>query len=204
MNYSLNQLLEIIGANKNNIKLKTGDTVNFKLVSGEPVEAEIIGLNHDKLADEKGKARFTFKFTVDGEFEMNDDWTNKGGWRDSKMRNVYAQRFYKMLPAKLRKVIATVEKKTADGDDNNIVITHDKLFCLSKSEVKDESLCYADEGKQYQLFKERGTLNIKRWSWLRSPITGNSTSFWYVYTNGSNNNYHAYNTCGVCFAFAIK
>ena len=65
---------------------------------------------------------FALKDLLDGEFEMNETNTNIGGWRKSKMRNVYMPRFYKLLPKDLQGVIKSVLKETDDD------VTVDKLF----------------------------------------------------------------------------
>lgn len=205
MKYSLKEMLDILKSNRQNI-LKLGDTMSFELYTGEKVVAEIIGFNHDKIAGRKAKAKATFRFTIDGEFNMNDKWTNKGGWKNSKMRKVYCQRLFKLLPQELQEIIEEVEKETTKGNaSKELVKTRDRIFLLSLTEAVGDDYywsSYVKEGEQYELFKKKG-YKFSKWSWLRSPNTGISTYFWYVTNNGYNYNYGAYNTSGVCFAFAI-
>ena len=203
MNYSMIEMLKLIKTKRNN--LKVGDKMKFELYTGEKVEAEIVGFNHDVLANGKGIARATFRFTIDGEFEMNKDWTNVGGWEKSKMRNTYCKRVFKLLPIKLQKAIKTVIKETtAGGKSKELVKTKDKLFLFSLAETigNDGWLDYVEEGKQYELFRKKGS-TFKKWSWLRSPYPSNTSGFHCVISGGNGGISIAYVSCGVCFAFAI-
>lgn len=203
MNYSMIEMLKLVKT-KNN-KLKVGDKMKFELYTGEKVEAEIVGLNHDLLANRKGNARATFRFTIDGEFEMNEDWTNIGGWGKSKMRNAYCKRLFKLLPIELQKAIKPVIKETtAGGASKKLVETKDKLFLFSLAETigNDGWLSYIEEGRQYELFRKKG-YSFNKWSWLRSPYPFNTNDFRSVGSNGGSNGGSANYTHGVCFAFAI-
>lgn len=205
MKYSLKEMLDILKSNKQNT-LKLGDTMSFELYTGEKVVAEIIGFNHDKIAGRKAKAKATFRFTIDGEFNMNDKWTNKGGWKSSKMRKVYCQRLFKLLPQELQEIIEEVEKETTKGNaSTELVKTKDRLFLLSLTEAVGDNhywSSYVKEGEQYELFKKNG-YKFSKWSWLRSPHTSNTNNFYRVSTSGSSGSGYAHNAYGVCFAFAI-
>lgn len=203
MNYSMIEMLKLVKT-KNN-KLKVGDKMKFELYTGEKVEAEIVGFNHDLLANRKGNARATFRFTIDGEFEMNEDWTNIGGWGKSKMRNAYCKRLFKLLPIELQKAIKPVIKETtAGGASKELVETKDKLFLFSLAETigNDGWLSYVEEGRQYELFRKKG-YSFNKWSWLRSPNPSYTYGFHCVSSSGSGGSTSAYSTHGVCFAFAI-
>lgn len=203
MNYSMIEMLKLVKTKNNNLKI--GDKMKFELYTGEKVEAEIVGFNHDLLANRKGNARATFRFTIDGKFEMNEDWTNIGGWGKSKMRNAYCKRLFKLLPIELQKAIKPVIKETtAGGASKELVETKDKLFLFSLAETigNDGWLSYVEEGKQYELFKKKG-YSFKKWSWLRSPLPSSPYYFHYVSSGGGGSNYFADISYGVCFAFAI-
>lgn len=203
MKYSMIEMLQLIKTKKNN--LKVGDKMKFELYTGEKVEAEIVGFNHDVLANGKGNAKTTFRFTIDGEFEMNEKYTNLGGWGKSKMRNCYCKRVFKLLPIELQKAIKTVIKETtAGGASKELVKTKDKIFLFSLAETvgKDGWSPYVEEGKQYELFKKKG-YTFKKWSWLRSPNSTDTNSFHLVNTGGSSSSNNANFSYGVCFAFAI-
>ena len=203
MKYSMIEMLKLIKTKKNS--LKVGDKMKFELYTGEKVEAEIVGFNHDLLANRKGNARATFRFTIDGEFEMNEDWTNIGGWGKSKMRNAYCKRLFKLLPIELQKVIKPVIKETtAGGASKELVETKDKLFLFSLAETigNDGWLSYVEEGRQYELFRKKG-YSFNKWSWLRSPDPSSTNCFRCVGSSGSGDYGIAGNSYGVCFAFAI-
>lgn len=153
--------------------LRVGDEKEFELYTGEKVKAKLISLKpHDVRADYSPatKVRATFMFYVDGKYEMNEECTNVGGWKDCKMRNTYMQRFFKLLPEKLQNVIESVAK-TTNGE-----ITEDKLFILSEMEATGENnYSYGGEGKQYEFFKKNKLPS--KWCWLRSPNTNSGSSF---------------------------
>lgn len=203
MKYSMIEMLQLIKTKKNN--LKVGDKMKFELYTGEKVEAEIVGFNHDVLANGKGNAKTTFRFTIDGEFEMNEIYTNLGGWGKSKMRNCYCKRVFKLLPIELQRAIKTVIKETtAGGASKELVKTKDKIFLFSLAETvgKDGWSSYVEEGKQYELFKKKG-YSFKKWSWLRSPHPSYTHYFRIVYSSGNSGIGRASHASGVCFAFAI-
>lgn len=203
MIYSCDKMLDLIEANDK--KLKVGDKMRFDLYTGEKVVGEIMGFNHDTIAGSKQKAFATFRFTIDGEFEMNEEWTNEGGWTKSKMRKTYCERVFKLLPIRLQKAIQTVIKETTKGGGSSeIVRTKDKLFLLSVTEATGEHYwsSYVKEGEQYELFKKKG-YSFDKWSWLRSPNASYTSYLWYVNSSGSTRYDGANHTYGVCFAFAI-
>ena len=203
MKYSMIEMLKLIKTKKNS--LKVGDKMKFELYTGEKVEAEIVGFNHDLLANRKGNARATFRFTIDGKFEMNEDWTNIGGWGKSKMRNAYCKRLFKLLPIELQKAIKPVIKETtAGGASKELVETKDKLFLFSLAETigNDGWLSYVEEGRQYELFRKKG-YSFNKWSWLPSPNPSHTSNFRSVHSYGNSTNYGADGSYGVCFAFAI-
>ena len=141
---------------------------------------------------------------------MNEDFGNAGGWKKSKMRNVFMSRFLSLLPAELRDVIKPVVKLTGTGGgSDDITSTDDKLFLFSKAEVCGDSAYTADgEGEQYEYFKDAANRvkrrggSARRW-WLRSPILGYSTSFWCVIPLGGVGINGASISHGVSFGFCV-
>lgn len=192
--------------------LEVGDTKTITLYTGEIVELVIIGFNHDKLSEQDKKAGITFAFKdlLDGEFEMNGEYTNVGGWEKCKMRNEYMNRLFKLLPTELRSVIAVVDKNTSIGDESEeLKTTQDKLFLLSQSEVFGNSSYSADgEGEQYEYFKDNENRIAHRngssdWWWLRSPNVAYSTYFCVVDDYGGANYSVAGFSYGVRPAFCL-
>ena len=189
-----------------------GDTKTITLYTGEVVELAIIGFNHDKLSEQNKKASITFAFKnlLDGEFEMNGEYTNIGGWEKCKMRNEYMNRLFKLLPTELQSVIAVVDKKTSVGNESEeLKTTKDKLFLLSQSEVFGNSSYSADgEGEQYEYFKDNENRvahrnNSSDWWWLRSPNVASSSRFCNVTGNGFADYTTASDSHGVRPAFCL-
>lgn len=211
---------------------KVGDYKTVELITGEKIEVVILGFNHDVLsgtdADKTAPITFGMRGVLDGWYEMNDSNTNRGGWRDSKMRTVYMERFYTLLPADLQALIKPVVKLTGTGGGgNDIASTDDKLFLLSDVEVTGDEGNYADgaaEGEQYDYFKRLAAADtddedeptydrekaIKLRSngaaagwWLRSPHVSITTNFRYVINGGNINSNLAHYAYGVSFGFCI-
>ena len=83
-------------------------------------DLEIIGHNHDNLADESGKAPLTF-FCLDLptiQKPMNVNSTNEGGWELSYMRSFTNGELFNALPNELQNLIVDV-LKISDGGSNN-------------------------------------------------------------------------------------
>ena len=214
---------------------KVGDYKTVELITGEKIEVVILGFNHDVLsgtdADKTAPITFGMRGVLDGWYEMNDSNTNRGGWRDSKMRTVYMERFYTLLPADLQALIKPVVKLTGTGGGgNDIASTDDKLFLLSDVEVTGDEGNYADgaaEGEQYDYFKRLAAADtddeddedeptydrekaIKLRSnggscawWLRSPDVSDTADFRCVSDDGGITVSGANYTSGVSFGFCI-
>ncbi len=147
---------------------------------------------------------------------MNPTNTNAGGWRDSDMRR-YAQQVFELLPDDLRAVI--VPTKIVQVLNGERIECEERLFCLSRTQVfgndgNERLKTMEPEDSQLDIYKRRRN-RVKEYGndsrnprycywWLRSPYTGNTTYFNYVYSEGAgNNSYHASNSIGVCFGFCI-
>ena len=101
-------------------------------------ELEIIGHNHDYLANGQGKAPFTFFCTDLPKIKhaMNDKSTNVGGWQDSEMRTFTNGELFDALPEELQEIIEPVIKLSDDGTDNTTLVeTVDKCWLASYDEV---------------------------------------------------------------------
>lgn len=164
-------------------------------------DVEIIGHNHDDLADDSGKAALTF-FCVDLpniQYKMNEGFTSDGGWELSLMRNFINEDMMSALPGKLQSIIKEVYKISDGGKNNkNLVTTIDKCWLASCDEINaahlgGESLL-PGQGEAYDsIFTTNNNSRIKyiidttekgRW-WLRSTYYSNNTSnnegyFWRV------------------------
>lgn len=196
-----------------------GDEKTITLTTGEEVTLQILGFNHDDLADGSGKAGITFgmKNLLATKYAMNGSNSNDGGWNLSKMRSSTMATLLSQLPTDLSSVIKQVSKKTTAGTKSTDITTStDKLFLFSEVELDGTTTTgYADEGVQYDYWESHNTANdrIKKLSngggsayswWLRSPNTSYATYFRYIHYNGGVISIvGASDSVGVCFGFCI-
>ena len=188
---------------KKEITLKTGEVVELVVVENKPKDMLACGRSAGLV--------FGIASMLDGDFEMNKKDTNEGGWEASRMRNVYMERFFALLPDELQAVIQPAKKKTGGGSpEHNLVETVDKLFLFSESEVFGAAeYSVAGEGEQYAYFKKAANRkkhhggDMHGYWWLRSPSTASATDFRYVYGGGSVGSYDAGYTVGVAFGFCL-
>lgn len=193
---------------------KVGDTKTVA-VNGVNYQFQIIGFDHDTLTTKDGtrtKAGITFQMVdcLNTTYSMNGSNTNSGGWNGSTMRTSTMATLLNQLSSDLKSVLKFVNKVTSKGNNQSgLETTSDKLFLLSEIEVFGATqYSYAGEGKQYEYYtagnstikKVNGSAN--RW-WVRSPFSGNTSSFCCVGNNGNASNYGASNSFGVSFGFCV-
>ena len=190
--------------------------IDGELVS---VDIEIIGHNHDDLADGSGKAPLTF-FCVDLhkkiKHAMNEGGGNKGGWEISDMRSFVNEELFTSLPNKLKSIIKPVYKISDGGTDNQTLITTvDNCWLASYNEVgfEDSEKNVPGQGNVYSsIFTKDRTSRLKyvaesgqadAW-WLRSShIYDNSVMFIQVTRLGTSYGYFPYTSAYVAFGFCI-
>ena len=209
--YSWDEIAEIAESGKAAEKFNIGDEKTCVLYTGEEVTFVILGFGHDDLVG-GGKAGITFglKDVLGGRFEMNAEYTNEGGWKDSKMRTVYMRRFYTLLPEGVRKHIKFVSKTTSVGGGSvKPEKVEDKLFLFSECEVfGDNEYAAPNEGSQYPYFEDEDNRIKNRnasatfW-WLRSPYASISNLFCCVSYDGVVSGDFADGSYGVCFGFCF-
>ena len=186
-----------------------GDTKNIT-VNGVNYPVQIIGFNHDTLAA-GGKAGVTFQLVdcLKETANMNNSNTNVNGWRGSAMRTRMGT-YLNQLNADLKAVIKNVNKVTSVGNNQSgLETTSDKLFLLSEIEIFGATTySFAGEGTQYEYYAA-GNTTIKKvngsadsW-WERSPRSGNTSYFCYVYNSGNANFSYASYSGGVSFGFCV-
>lgn len=213
--YTWEEIAEIAAQGKAAATFRIGDKKELELITGEKLTAIIIGFDHDVIYNDKADAAAGITFAIDGVldgwFEMNEDDTNKGGWKNSKMRTVYMARIEKLLPAELRAALRTVAKFTGKGGgSDDVEMTADKLFLFSEAEIVGDNVEYSasGEGSQYPYFTDAANRVKKRcgdscfW-WLRSPYVASSSYFRYVGSGGNVSSYYASSSCGVSFGFCL-
>lgn len=212
--YTWEEIAEIAAQGKAAANFRIGDKKELELITGEKLTAVIIGFDHDVIYNDKSDAAagitFAIEGVLDGWFEMNEDDTNKGGWKNSKMRTVYMSRIEKLLPAELRTALRTVAKFTGKGGgSDDVEMTADKLFLFSEAEIVGDDVEYSasGEGSQYPYFADAANRIKKRrdscgW-WLRSPHVTYTYYFRCVYGDGYVNGYYASYSYGVSFGFCL-
>ncbi len=206
-NITLQDFINICKSENAKETLGLGATKEIELYPGEKVTIVVTGFKHDTKEDgTKANVSFILKKTPLGDFPMNKEWTNKGGWHESAMRNIAMPRFLELLPQELRDAIVPVKKKTSIGENKSTLKTSiDRLFLLSEKEIKgttEES--FTGEGKQYDLFKkDPSKIECNRWNWLRSPYSGASTCFCSISCTGYVTGSNAYTTNAPRLGFCL-
>lgn len=184
------------------------------LIGETEYQVDIIGKNHDDLADGSGKAALTLQLhdCYGTKYSMNKSNINTGGWKSSVMRATTLPAILALMPAEVQNGIREVSKKTSAGRKSTTIETvSDKLFLLSAVEAsgtEDDSV--AGEGTQYAYYKEGpGNRKVKLWSgslsgwWLRSPESTATDTFCYMSAGAYVSTATASQTVGVAFAFCL-
>lgn len=190
-----------------------GDTKAVQLKDGTTIHVRIIGFNHDK---NKNNIVLPISFetveTLNADYVMNDEWTNKGGWQNSQLRKMLNNSIIEMLPDDLLSVIKPCLKETClGGGSQKIGMTSDPLFILSEQEIFGRKIySIGGEGKWYDWYRQENTeygkckQNGERdWRWERSPYSGNTANFCFVNSSGIADYYTASYSCGVSFGFCV-
>ena len=182
------------------------------LINGTNYRIDIIGKNHDDLADGTGKAPLTFQLhdCYATTYPMNPTNTNVGGWTNCAMRTTHLPAILNMMPAEVKAAIRDVQKKSSAGNQSrSIQTTNDKLFLLSEIEIfGSTTYSFAGEGTQYDYYKA-GNSKVKNLSgsanawWERSPRSSSSANFCIVNSSGSAGANTARGSRGVAFGFCF-
>lgn len=191
-----------------------GDTKDI-IVGSETLKVEIVGFNHDDLADGSGKAGITFglKNLMVNTRKMNSTNTNAGGFTGSDMYDWLQGTLLNNLPSDLHAVVKSVNKKTSAGNQSSTINTNAmKIFLFSEIEIFGRiRYSYSGEGTQYSRFANASS-RIKYlsngsgsavWWWERSPYYDYTENFCNVYSDGDASNYGSRNSGGVCFGFCV-
>ncbi len=180
--------------------LLSGDRIPITLTNGEKIELEV-------GRDKTGRTYFIFYNALDERHCMNEEWTNKGGWKASEMRKYANEEVFLLLPEEIRESI--IPTHIVQVIDEEKLETDDWLFCLSQTQVFGE--CWDEnmepEDSQIDIF-EIARNRVKEWRgeaswwWLRSACY--NYSFNRVISDGSDNYNHANSSGGVVLSFCIK
>ena len=149
------------------------------------------------------------KYLMAERFAMNDDWTNKGGWPASDMRQ-HVQRIYDMLPEDIRKVVVPMHikqyarRKVVECDDMAFLLSTVNVFGKDawdpKTDCRDSRIdIFCEPAGRV---KRRVGASSASWWWLRSADS--STTFLYVGSDGSYGSRNAGTEGGVVVGFCIE
>ena len=177
------------------------------LINGTNYRIDIIGKNHDDLADGTGKAPLTFQMhdCYATTYAMNSSNTNSGGWTNCAMRSTHLPAILNLMPAEVQAGIRPVIKLTSAGNkSSSILVTSDELFLPSEVEVFGSiTYSFAREGTQYAYY-QAGNSKVKNSVWRhRSPKASNSTGFCLIDGDGDAIALGAAISYGVAFGFCF-
>lgn len=194
-----------------------GDTKDV-IVNGETLTFEIVGFNHDDLADGSGKAGITFgmKNLMANKRSMNSSNTNIGSYAGSEMNTYVGTTFYNGMPDEVRNVIKSVKKVTGNSAGSSswpgTRTDNFKIWLFSEAEVFGTKISsVGNEGSKYARFTSN-SLRTKKLSngsgsahiwWLRSLHLRNLYNFCTVAGDGSAYYNAASSSYGVCVGFCV-
>lgn len=191
-----------------------GDTKPVTLTTGETIELQIAGFNHDTYSDGvTAPVTFVMKNCLNATAKMNSGDTNTGGYPASAMKTYVETNIYNKLPSDLKAIVAPVKKKcyTTHNQASSLSEANYNVWLLAEAEVFD-SVSYTvgnGEGTKYPIFtdnasrvkKVNGSANI--W-WLRSASSGYSTSFVRVSSSGAAGSGGAAGIRGVVVGLCVR
>ena len=202
----------------NHYKVSIGDQVTLAL-NGTNYAFDVIGFNHDTLTTataygsttNTGKAGITFQMhdLFATTYFMNN--SNSGGWKKSTMRTSTMATMKGYMPVAWQKAIKPVNKVSGTGEavSGNTETVSDSCFLLAEIEIFGSTTnSVSGEGTQYAYYKA-GNSKVKNMSgsayyWYeRSPRSGGSKDFCYVYRNGTSDRTYASDSRGVAFGFCV-
>ena len=177
---------------------------------------QILGFDHDysKIGydftyfSKKNGITFGLKDQMVSTYNMNANNSNIKGWNTSEMRLYLKNKVFPSLSPDLQLVIKTTYKRTDCDQLNNIV--KDKLFLFSSEEVGINltSDYIQGQGTKYEFFSNNASrIKYRNGSkadyWLRSILTSNTKSFYYINSNGIDNYQNSCISNGIVFGFCI-
>lgn len=199
----------------------------------------IIGFDHNGTVEGTGIAFGGFKtaasggtdvalcdggynsFKTSGQwFNMNNSYTNTGGWSRTLMRSTTLPLVRSALPSDLQAVLKTTtiySDNAGGGSDvaSYVTATKDDLYLLAEFEIfgartyansaernHQQQYAYYVAGNSKIKYRHDSTANAAWW-WERSVFATNSDYFCLVNTNGTAIGANAYNSYGLALAFKV-
>ena len=186
--------------------LTDGVKGTLTLSDGSNLPFRLIGILHDDKADGSGrKAGLTFMAwnALPKAYAMNNSYTNRGGWRDSLLRNQMNNgEIWNQFPTDFQNNVTPVLKQTnnmayGSSSGSSASATADKVWLVSYRELAstlydgwktfDGFQALSQEGSQYEYFQGKVTNNYSGNGILSdidktvsgSTPLGTSGSFWW-------------------------
>ena len=176
------EVTEIVRMGKAREHFKIHDILTFG-----GMEFEVIGFNHDSVGTSRPTMTLMGK-KIAGKHCLHDG--NCDSWADSDLRKWLNAKVLSSLPEDLRNCILPIERTSYDREGNEVV-TVDKLFIPSESEVFGSAIYSTQtEGERYEAFdtakhRVRYDDGGSRCSWwVQSSNTGSASRWCYVSYNG--------------------
>ena len=189
-----------------------GDTKSIQLTNGSKYTVEIIGFNHDDLANGTGKAPITIalKDAVMQSYKLSTTIGATSNWSNYPLRTEI-QKFYNLLPEDIRAVVKPVKKKYLWGTAMSTYSygeSTDTVWALSMAEVfggnkYEDGTHYAERfpDKNSRIKSQSGSTYACRY-FLRSATHAYNGYWNMVETNGTeggaDKNYTVYLHFGFC------
>lgn len=170
------------------------DEIPLVLEGGEAITV-VVGAHLPATEDKPAGLRFVFKDCLDDPHNMNDDWTNAGGYQASGGRRHVLEDIYPRLPADLRavirprKIVEIIGGKTLEYEDPLWLPSETDLFGRGEASLQGGKV---DSPEDFQLpifLTERDRVKQRKGYgttpyFCRSVFAGNSNIFCLVYTDG--------------------
>jgi len=189
------QLKEAAQAGTVHALIKPFDEIDVVLAGGEAATV-VAGAMLPATENAPAGVRFMFKDALNDPHQMNNEWTNKGGYKASEGRRYVLEEVYPRLPEDLRAAIRP--RKITEIAQGKTLVYEDPLWLPSETDVfgrGEESWQNgsADGPEDFQLdiFKsERDRVKQRRGYgttpyWCRSVDSSYSGIFCLVYSDGS-------------------
>lgn len=201
---------EIGRAGKARIFFALGATKKDYMKNGFVAEYQIIGFDHDDLADGSGKAPISWDMVALYKDEIYMKRNSESScWDESDGRTFLNGEFFDNMSDELQAIVKPVWKLTANRD-GEIIKSKDRVWLKSEKELYGRCFySYPGEGNWYELFKQEDVPyfklngeNEKDWQWLRSVYAGGTDLFCSVNADGAAGTYNSGGSCGVAPGFS--
>ncbi len=178
--YTIAEVSEIVKAGKARDSFALHD-----IISAAGYELEIIGFDRDCDAEDYAWPTITVMAKALLIERRMHSGACERGWVDTELREWLNSEYFNEMPDELKQFIRTIQKTTHTSDGEPI-ITEDKLFLPSESEMFGSAVwSNFEDGERYEVFatsadrRRRNDSGEYDWYWTRS-LAGSASNFCYV------------------------